>query len=303
MKLATYSNSDTVCVLNRGLHNVSCNVRERDDALQLHDVRSLVMCDIHFCALKLDNRTVSCSGYVLGFGSYDNTRVMNPLTPDVDRTGFTADNKPMSDTIGTSFRDYNVQVLFYEREVVTVYKTNVDRIECADPFSTCVSSGGETECFGATDVVFLSNTSSFIGGAVTAMPVTLGVLIAARMCLNGDRSGAGLCAAPVAVFLVALLSVTTTTDVAIKSLFYLQGGLCGYLVALLVLYAATRWCVLLRRERVAVAREEAKDNRDDFEKDLDQDLEDVDQLSIEASALHKASDGDAEQEVELTGTK
>lgn len=285
---------------------MSCKTKGQNETLSLHEVESVTMCDIHFCALKRDNHTVSCSGFVLGFGNYDKTHIMNPLTPDVDMTGFTAENKPMSNTIGKSFQGYNVQTLYYEADVVTEYDDEVDFVECADPYTTCVSSGDDVQCFGGKDVTFLSGGVSFAGGLVTAMPVALVVLFAARIFLNGDRAGAGLCAAPAVAFLVALISVTNTAHVAIKSVAYMEGALTGYMLAMLILYFVTQWCVMLRRDVRSVQQEEASGgDTEDFEKELDKDLEDVESLNISAPTrkLLASEDEDKVEEIELTKLK
>jgi len=271
---------------------VSCDVNGEDDPIQLHDVRSMIMCDIHFCALKMDNRTVSCSGFVLGYGDYDETMVLNPLTPNVTLTGFTADNKPMSGSIGKSFRNYNVQTLFYERDVMTVFDDNVSALKCADPFSTCVTTGEDVLCFGATDMTFLTDTHSFFLGVGTSTPISVAVLLAARLYLNGDRSGVGFCLAPAVSFLVALLCITGVHRVAIKSMSFLQGGLFGYMWSLVLVYAISQWCTMLRKDMKHAAKvdDEDMDHRDSFEKQLDSDLEDLD--ASETTLIQPKSDDD-----------
>jgi hypothetical protein len=90
------------------------------------------------------------------------------LTPNKNNEKFTGDPKNDYVGVGTAFLNYNVLIDRFEQSVETLGDSNIHKVVCLDPYSTCLeyTDGSKDLCFGAKDVIFHDMVESALLGLV-----------------------------------------------------------------------------------------------------------------------------------------
>ena len=164
--ITTRTNKLSTCSYNELTKNLLCYTQMYENLVQYHNVQSLAMCDYHYCIILVDSENrMSCSGYVLQFIGGDSSTFINPLSPNNQLIGFSANSADIF-KIGKSFLGYNIMIDSFNQNVETEFQNDIELIECIDPHAMCVSFKGEnkTKCFGSYGLVFYDQTSSVLFG-------------------------------------------------------------------------------------------------------------------------------------------
>lgn len=248
--VGVYVNHISACNLNHDTGNMLCLNRMFESVIQYHDVRDTAFCPFHYCVLFGGERNkVTCTGYVYLKMSGSMDEYLNPLTPNKDNEKFTGDPKNDYVKVGTAFLNYNVLIDRFEQSVETSVDSEIQKVTCAEPYSTCLeySDGSNPTCFGAQEVVFHTMVESALLGLV--VPGSLAFLMYAlsgafyKSCLTNPCFS--VITIPLLVAICCVLILFVGSDFIVKVFPFLFASIFGVILGFLCtksMYGALDLC-------------------------------------------------------------
>lgn len=285
--VGVYLNKISSCNFNSQTGNLLCASQEFETLIQYHNVKYIKMCDYHYCIkFENDDKTLSCSGYVLKPIGGNMDTLINPLSP-FDRLLYKDSSNVHK--IDKKFMGYNIKIDSFIQNVQTTFEDSILDIECKLPHSTCIrfENKKDLQCFGSEGLTFYDSSTSIVWGIF--IPTSFAFLlysISYSLCFEKFSSNHFVIfiLIPVLVFTSSLILLFWVERFIVKEYVFFIGNIFGIIlghqISRLLVFTINRFKqkspVTIQNAEEKKSLRENEENNDSFEIREDNDGTDSD---------------------------